>query len=61
MTHRDRVVPPLLALVGFLAGWQLLVFVGGYGTFILPGPLDVGERFVVAWTCLLYTSPSPRD
>ena len=50
MTHRDRVVPPLLALVGFLAGWQLLVFVGGYGTFILPGPLDVGERFVVAWT-----------
>ena len=50
MIRRDRVVPPLLALAAFLAGWQLLVFVGGYATFILPGPLVVGERFVVAWT-----------
>ena len=50
MIRRDRVVPPLLAFAAFLAGWQLLVFVGGYATFILPGPLVVGERFVVAWT-----------
>ena len=48
--RRDRVVPPLLALVAFLAGWQLLVFVGNYPTFILPGPVVVGRRFVVAWT-----------
>jgi ABC-type nitrate/sulfonate/bicarbonate transport system permease component len=47
---RDRVVPPLLALAAFLAGWQLLVFVGNYPPFILPGPLVVGERFVAAWT-----------
>jgi NitT/TauT family transport system permease protein len=47
---RDRVVPPLVALAAFLAGWQLLVFVGNYPPFILPGPLVVGERFVVAWT-----------
>ena len=50
MISRDRVVPPLVALAGFLAGWQLLVFVGNYPTFILPGPLVVGERFVAAWT-----------
>jgi NitT/TauT family transport system permease protein len=46
---RDRVVPPLLALAAFLAGWQLLVFAGNYPTFILPGPLVVGQRFVAAW------------
>lgn len=50
MIRRDRVVPPLLALVAFLAGWQLLVSVANYPTFILPGPVVVGERFVVAWT-----------
>ena len=50
MISRDRVVPPLVALAGFLAGWQLLVFAGNYPTFILPGPLVVGERFVAAWT-----------
>lgn len=50
MIRRDRVVPPLLALAAFLAGWQLLVLVGNYPPFILPGPVVVGERFVVAWT-----------
>jgi NitT/TauT family transport system permease protein len=48
--RRDRVVPPLLAFAAFLAGWQLLVVVGNYPAFILPGPAVVGERFVVAWT-----------
>jgi NitT/TauT family transport system permease protein len=47
---RDRVVPPLLALAAFLAGWQLLVIVGNYPTFILPGPVVVGQKFVAAWT-----------
>jgi NitT/TauT family transport system permease protein len=47
---RGRVVPPLLALAAFLAGWQLLVIVGNYPTFILPGPVIVGQKFVAAWT-----------
>ena len=50
MITRDRVVPPLLALAAFLAGWQLLVSVGNYPTFILPGPVVVGQKFVAAWT-----------
>ncbi len=49
MIRRDRVVPPLLAFGAFLAGWQLLVIVGNYPTFILPGPLVVGQKFVAAW------------
>ena len=48
--RRDRIVPPLLAFAAFLAGWQLLVVVGAYPTFILPGPWVVGQRFLVAWT-----------
>jgi NitT/TauT family transport system permease protein len=48
--RRDRVVPPALAFAAFLAGWQLLVIVGNYPTFILPGPLVVGAKFIVAWT-----------
>jgi NitT/TauT family transport system permease protein len=39
-----------LALAAFLAGWQLLVIVGNYPTFILPGPVVVGQKFVAAWT-----------
>ena len=50
MIRRDRIVPPLLALAAFLAGWQLLVIIGDYPTFILPGPWVVGQRFLVAWT-----------
>lgn len=50
MIRRDRIVPPLVALAAFLAGWQLLVLVGNYPTFILPGPAVVASRFVVAWT-----------
>jgi NitT/TauT family transport system permease protein len=48
--RRGRVVPPLLALVAFLAAWQLVIFIGNYPTFILPGPVVVGEKFVAAWT-----------
>ena len=49
MIRRDRVLPPFVAFVVFLAGWQVLVVVGNYPAFILPGPLVVGERFVSAW------------
>ncbi|HZL16004.1 MAG TPA: ABC transporter permease subunit, partial [Verrucomicrobiae bacterium] len=48
--HRDRVIPPLLAFVAFIAVWQLVVIVGSYPAYILPGPRAVAERFVVAWT-----------
>ncbi|MFV9506268.1 MAG: ABC transporter permease [Oscillochloridaceae bacterium umkhey_bin13] len=35
-----------LALFGVLSLWQLIVTLGGYRPFILPGPLLVAERFV---------------
>jgi NitT/TauT family transport system permease protein len=38
-----------LAAVAFVFFWQLVVVVGGYPVFILPGPLVVAERFVGAW------------
>jgi NitT/TauT family transport system permease protein len=41
--------PAVLAGLGFVAAWQLLVWVGDYPPFILPGPLQVGQRFVEAW------------
>ncbi|RRR74329.1 MAG: ABC transporter permease, partial [Candidatus Viridilinea halotolerans] len=37
-----------LVLLGLLAGWQLLVTLGGYRPFILPGPGLVAERFGAA-------------
>lgn len=38
------------ALVVFLAGWQLLVSLSGLPPYILPGPIQVGDRLVKAWT-----------
>ncbi len=32
-----------------LGVWQAIVAIGGYATYILPGPLDVAGRFVKAW------------
>lgn len=46
---RGRVLLPVLAFVGFIATWQAIVWIGDYPPFILPGPLVVAERFVVAW------------
>jgi NitT/TauT family transport system permease protein len=46
--RRERVLPPLLAFVAFLAAWQGLVWLGDYPPFILPGPLVVAGRFVEA-------------
>jgi putative riboflavin transport system permease protein len=45
---RERVLPPLLAFVAFIAAWQAIVWIGDYPPFILPGPLVVAERFVEA-------------
>ena len=42
-------LPIALAAIAFVAVWQLVVWVGDYPTFILPGPGVVGERFVRAW------------
>jgi NitT/TauT family transport system permease protein len=37
------------SLVLFVAAWQLIVFLTGYQSFILPGPYTVAERFARAW------------
>jgi NitT/TauT family transport system permease protein len=42
-------LPVLLAAILFLAAWEAIVQVGGYPSFILPGPLTVGQRFVGGW------------
>lgn len=42
-------VPIVVAAAVFVVAWQLVVLVGDYPTFILPGPLVVAERFVRAW------------
>jgi NitT/TauT family transport system permease protein len=41
--------PIVVALVGFLASWKLLVVIGGYPTFILPPPELVLARFAQGW------------
>jgi NitT/TauT family transport system permease protein len=43
------VLTVLVSLAAFLALWQLVVFVSGFKSFILPGPYTVAERFVRAW------------
>ena len=49
---RHRTLRDALAVVGvallLLALWQLIVIVGGYPPFILPGPLVVAERLARA-------------
>ena len=52
-SKRERVLhdvaPVVLAAAIFLVAWQILVVVGDYPPFILPGPLMVAERFVTGW------------
>jgi NitT/TauT family transport system permease protein len=43
------VLPVVASLAVFVLAWQLVVFVTGYKSFILPGPYTVAERFVEAW------------
>jgi NitT/TauT family transport system permease protein len=45
---RERVLPPFVAFLVFLATWQAIVWIGDYPPFILPGPLLVAERFAQA-------------
>jgi NitT/TauT family transport system permease protein len=42
-------LPVVGSLVVFVLVWQLVVFVTGYRSFILPGPYTVAERFAQAW------------
>jgi NitT/TauT family transport system permease protein len=44
------VVPVVAAASIFIIAWQLIVIVGDYPHFILPGPLAVAQRFVGGWT-----------
>jgi NitT/TauT family transport system permease protein len=37
----------LISFAGLLIAWQLLVVLGGYDRFILPGPLDVWRQFLI--------------
>jgi NitT/TauT family transport system permease protein len=47
---RHDVFPVAAAGLVFVLVWQLVVVVGQYPRFILPGPLVVADRFVSAWT-----------
>ena len=44
-----RAWPVALSAGVFLVTWQLVVFVSGFKSFVLPGPWTVAERFVRAW------------
>lgn len=43
------VTPVVAAAAVFLLVWQLIVAIGDYPHFILPGPAMVAERFVTGW------------
>ena len=45
----SAVWPAVVSLAVFVLAWQAVVFVSGFPTFILPGPLTVAQRFVRAW------------
>ncbi len=36
-----------LSFAALLFGWQMLVWLGGYDRFILPGPVDVWRQFLI--------------
>ncbi len=42
-------LPVVASLVVFTVAWQVIVVIGNYPKFILPGPQLVAERFVTAW------------
>ncbi len=39
----------LLSFISLLMGWHLIVLIGDYDQFILPGPLDVIRQFGLVW------------
>ncbi|HYM84518.1 MAG TPA: ABC transporter permease [Candidatus Dormibacteraeota bacterium] len=49
MARLRSVVPVLAGAAILLVAWQLIVLIGGYPEFILPGPAVVLTRFVRAW------------
>ncbi len=49
MSHRLRWGGPVLAGIGFVAAWQLVVWAGRYPVYILPDPLLVFARFLESW------------
>ncbi len=44
-----RTWPAVVSVGVFLVVWQVVVFVSGFKSFVLPGPWTVAERFVRAW------------
>ncbi len=47
--HRLRDALAILGVgAGFVVLWQLVVWIGGYQRFVLPGPVVVAERWVTA-------------
>jgi len=48
-TLAREALPVLAAAAVFVLVWQLVVIVGVYPRFILPGPFVVAERFVSGW------------
>jgi NitT/TauT family transport system permease protein len=42
--------PIVVAFAAFVAVWQLVILIGRLPAFILPSPVDVGVRFVGAWS-----------
>ena len=42
-------LPVMLGALLFLLVWQFVVWIGGYEPYLLPGPADVGARFLKAW------------
>jgi NitT/TauT family transport system permease protein len=50
-SHRVRDIAAIVAVgVGLLVLWQLIVWLGGYQPFVLPGPGVVAERWLRAAT-----------
>jgi NitT/TauT family transport system permease protein len=50
-SHRVRDLAAIVAVgVGLLVAWQLIVWLGGYQPFVLPGPGVVAERWLRAAT-----------
>jgi NitT/TauT family transport system permease protein len=46
----SQVWPVVAAAAAFVIGWQLLVNVTNFPTFVLPGPALVLDRFLLAWS-----------
>lgn len=44
-----ELAPIIAAGLAFVAAWALVVVIGDYPTYILPGPIAVSQRFVSAW------------